>query len=72
MSPQLSLFRGEIVDFVRQIASLLRHFNERNLPANLLSASLRELRRESGAAALKLDASVRIVWPFSSSMSQRL
>jgi hypothetical protein len=42
MSPQLSLFRGEIVDFVRQIASLLRHFNERNLPANLLSASLRD------------------------------
>jgi hypothetical protein len=38
MSPQPSLFRGEIVVFLRQMAALLRHFNERNLPANLLSA----------------------------------
>jgi hypothetical protein len=51
MSPQPSLFRSEIVVFLRQMTPLLRHFNERNLPANLLVSLLGKVRQESTAEA---------------------
>jgi len=53
LSPQRWLFGDETRNLLRQIAVLLRHFNERNSPVNLLHSSAHICARRFPAAAAR-------------------